>query len=143
MLGYGWDFKYQQIPTQTKLKFNYTDLQQRGKKKHNISPLLKDLNLYGNICKIKCLRKIVSDDLARNNYDLKTDCKYKEKQIKLGHDVEEVCNESNCFIFNILFSAAPRGLAAGSLGSNPCPRKLNCCKPDPVCVCACLHVCCL
>lgn len=51
--------------------------------------------------------KIVSDDLARNNYSIKTDCKYRENQIKLGYKVKEVTYKNNWFIFNTLFFSSP------------------------------------
>lgn len=60
----------------------------------------------GTFAKLNVL-KIVSDDLAGNNYGIKTDCKYRENQIKLGHEVKEVTHKNNCFIFNILFFSSP------------------------------------
>lgn len=52
--------------------------------------------------------KIVSDDLARNNYSIKPDCKYRENQIKLGYKVKEVTHKNNWFIFNTLFFSSPK-----------------------------------
>lgn len=41
----------------------------------------------GTFAKLNVL-KIVSDNLARNNYHIKSDCKHGENQIKLRHEVK-------------------------------------------------------
>lgn len=52
----------------------------------------------GTFAKLNVL-KIVSDYLARNNYGIKPDCKYRENQIKLKRKVKEVTHKINFFFF--------------------------------------------